>query len=274
MPLCSGWLAAVTNVRGGASLEVCRDNECPDDLRAPIFDGRDVIEWHRINDFQMVSLKQLAEQMLLAGSAGSLPLYVPGEQPRQKLVLRHRPLVFVSPDNPGAAAVADDLRRGMSNAFEVTSAAAALPTQLEEGKHRPAGGASHVLLYLNDQTYLGEAGQRLVEQLRLARAGGVKVVMVHENDAARGGCAFAIFFDGRTPEVLKDLYADLAVALYSGAFWPVSVALVAKALGAGKASRGDTFTTFGATRSAFAAPPPAAATSVGLPPCACVHEAL
>ena len=104
-----------------------------------------------------MSLKQLAEQMLLTGSAGSLPLFVPDEQPRQKLVLRHRPLVFVSPDNPGAAAVADDLRRGMSNAFEVTSAAAALPMQLEEGKHRAAGGASHFLLYLNDQTYLGEA---------------------------------------------------------------------------------------------------------------------
>ena len=69
-----------------------------------------------------------------------------------------------------------------------------------------------------------------MEQLRAARGGGVKVVMVHENDAARGGCAFAIFFDGRTPEVLKGLYDALALALYSGPFWPVSVALVAKAL--------------------------------------------
>ena len=67
--------------------------------------------------------------------------------------------------------------------------------------------------------------------------------MVHENDPTRGGCAFGLFFDGRTPdEVLKPLlgsgneqlrggiYDDLALALYSGAYWPVSVALVAKAL--------------------------------------------
>ena len=30
---------------------------------------------------------------------------------------------------------------------------------------------THFLLYLNDQTYLGEAGKRLAEQLRLARGG-------------------------------------------------------------------------------------------------------
>jgi len=35
-------------VRGGASLEVIQSHECPDDLRAPIFDGREVIHWHRI----------------------------------------------------------------------------------------------------------------------------------------------------------------------------------------------------------------------------------
>ena len=35
-------------VRGGASLEVIQRDECPDDLRAPIFDGREVIHWHRV----------------------------------------------------------------------------------------------------------------------------------------------------------------------------------------------------------------------------------
>ena len=29
-------------------LETIRDEECPDDLRDAIWDGRDVIEWHRI----------------------------------------------------------------------------------------------------------------------------------------------------------------------------------------------------------------------------------
>ena len=35
-------------VRGGEQLEVIRADECPEDLRRPIFDGREVIEWHRI----------------------------------------------------------------------------------------------------------------------------------------------------------------------------------------------------------------------------------
>ena len=56
--------------------------------------------------------------------------------------------------------------------------------------------------------------------------------MVHENDEARGGCQFGIFFDGRTPPELQGIYDDLAIALYPGPFFSVSVALVAKALGA------------------------------------------
>ena len=82
--------------------------------------------------------------------------------------------------------------------------------------------------------------------------------MVHENDSDWGvcccmsnqrtttellrldlaamwqGCDFGLFFDGRTPQDLlhAGIYNDLAIALYSGAFWPVSVTLVAKALGA------------------------------------------
>ena len=57
------------------------------------------------------------------------------------------------------------------------------------------------LLYLNDQTYLGEEGERLAEELRKVRAanGNVRVLMVHENDDTRGGCDFGTFFDGRTP---------------------------------------------------------------------------
>ena len=52
-------------VRGGAKLDFIRDEECPDELRGSVFDGRSVIEWHRIKDFQLVSLKLLAQQLLL-----------------------------------------------------------------------------------------------------------------------------------------------------------------------------------------------------------------
>ena len=48
---------------------------------------------------------------------------------------------------------------------------------------------THVLLYLNDNTYLGESGHRLAQILRKARTTELPIVMAHENDAAKGGCA-------------------------------------------------------------------------------------
>ena len=35
-------------VRGGAPIEVIKNEECPDDLRAPVFRGRAIIPWLRI----------------------------------------------------------------------------------------------------------------------------------------------------------------------------------------------------------------------------------
>jgi len=82
------------------------------------------------------------------------------------------------------------------------------------------------LLYLNDKTFLHAAGKTLAEELRTVRAEGstVQVIMVHENENARGGCDFGIFFDGRTPQDLLQggLFKALALALYPGMFWPVS----------------------------------------------------
>ncbi len=69
------------------------------------------------------------------------------------------------------------------------------------------------------------------------------MLLLHENDEANGGCPFARFFE-TTPQDLinppkreglpkeKGLYSQLALAAYSGPFWTVSVALVAKFLGA------------------------------------------
>jgi hypothetical protein len=35
-------------VRGGTHIEVIKNEECPDDLRAPVFRGREIIPWLRI----------------------------------------------------------------------------------------------------------------------------------------------------------------------------------------------------------------------------------
>ena len=125
---------------------------------------------------------------------------------------------------------------------EVTDDPAALRPSVVAGGATKRATATYFVLYLNDQTYLHEAGAKLADDLRTARAEGStnEIVMVHENDQQRGGCTFGTFFDGRTPEdlLIDGLYKALAVALYPGAFWPVSVALVARAMGATKARGG------------------------------------
>ena len=136
--------------------------------------------------------------------------------------------------------MANDLSKGMGGAISVAS---------------DVGSATHFLLYLNDQTYLDEPGEKLAAELKLF-SGKTKRVMVHENDGARGGCDFSIFFDGRTPQDLMQsgISNDLALALYAGAFFPVSGALVADALGAvGRGGRGA-FHTARAARSPASAP--------------------
>ena len=57
------------------------------------------------------------------------------------------------------------------------------------------------------------------------------------------------FFQTTPGDLIADgLYKALALALYPGSFWPVSVALVAKALGATRGTRRDGFTTISGMR--------------------------
>ena len=229
----------------------------------------------------MMSIKLISEQLLLggprAGNLDKLDLFIPGELPRQKLTFSRRIVVFASPNNPGALRVAEDLVLAMGNCIEVT---------IDETNAM----ITHFLLYLNDHTYSEPAGAKLAEELRRAmvvsesRKSTIEIVTVHENDPERGGCDFGIFFDGRTPKDLVDggiynvraLYAlylplssplpfmqalpshttcnprfqAIAQALFSGRFWPVSAALVAKAMGATTTtgSRSRSFTTESALR--------------------------
>ena len=52
----------------------------------------------------------------------------------------------------------------------------------------------HFLLYLNNKTFVGEEGLTLAAEMQMVLNAGMRVVMVHENDIERGGCAFSYFF--------------------------------------------------------------------------------
>ena len=88
------------------------------------------------------------------------------------------------------------------------------------------------MLYLAEQTWVGEPGEHLANEVRRARIIGLPVVMLHENDMDNGGCEFAVSSQRRQGLDQGRLYRALALAFYPGAFRPVSISLVACALGA------------------------------------------
>ena len=242
-------------VRGGGSLEFIKNEECDIELHG-IFEGRDVIMWHRIKvrapcltccasafacthapscvlwqAFQDMSLQLLSEQLLLScpsyATAKSLPLYVPGEVTLQRIQFSSPVVLYASQNNPGAAAAAGMLIEGAEHALSFTV----------EPPSIGGGVATHFLLYLAHETYVGEAGEALAEELREARANGLPIVMLHENDMDNGGCEFARFFE-TTPQdlIAGGLYTALAFANYPGPFRPISIALTQKYIADGLAA--------------------------------------
>ena len=104
---------------------------------------------------------------------------------------------------------------------------------------------SFFLIYLNTDTFLGERGEALANELRYifglsrgVRADArsceplVKVIMVHERRATSGGCEFDRFLHV-TPKdlVIGGLYKPIAISLYPGAHEQISYAEVCKAMG-------------------------------------------
>ena len=92
---------------------------------------------------------------------------------------------------------------------------------------------------------MGSQGEALAREMSKARAAGLPVVLVHENDGARDGCAFDTFFQTTPQDLINDgIYSQIANACHSGPHRSVSLALIAKACGARPvASRFARFTT-------------------------------
>ncbi|EOD04586.1 hypothetical protein EMIHUDRAFT_374556, partial [Emiliania huxleyi CCMP1516] len=173
--------------------------ECPEDLQPDIFEkGWTHTIYMRIEEFQRVSLKTIA--VLLSSpnylDRTSLPLCVPGEPESQSLAFAKATLLWASPANAGAQALAD----------EIADAFAGLTISTAEAP----GPATHMLLYLNEDSFSDE---RLADQVKQAREDKLKIVMAHENDPDLGGCQFSRMFE----ELIADgLYKDLAKSCFPG----------------------------------------------------------
>ena len=87
---------------------------------------------------------------------------------------------------------------------------------------------------LNQDTYLGPEGKVFAQEVRQARAAGLRLALIHEKDDLLRGCDFSTFFETTPTDLLNDgIYSTLATTFVGGtAHRAVSRALLAKTLGA------------------------------------------
>ena len=162
----------------------------------------------------------------------SLPLFVPGDASSQTLVFSKPVVLWASPANPGAAELGGELARAFPGLTVSTarSPASTPPSMAPRGmarRTRRDGGVTHMLLYLNQNTWLEDDGERLAEQVKQAREDKLKIVMVHENDPALGGCAFDRMFEVTPQELINDgLYRNLARSFFPGAYREAPLAII------------------------------------------------
>ncbi|EOD14409.1 hypothetical protein EMIHUDRAFT_451815 [Emiliania huxleyi CCMP1516] len=224
--------------KGGGTLAELR-SECPEELQAAIFDaGWPMTVWHRIEAFQHVSLKVIAEALLLKtpkyAGEDALPLCIPGELRADGLAFPKPVVLWASTLNAGARELANAVVVAVSGEISVTDAP---PSRLSSLPRASGSGdeATHMLLYLKWSTWAGDSAEPLAEQVRAAREARLPIVMAHENDAALGGCIFGRFFEVTPRDLIADgLYNDLAVGCHADPHRQVSIAHLAQALGATK----------------------------------------
>ena len=266
--------------KGGAPLEELKLELENEEHRNALFDGRRVTVWHRISDFQLVSLVQIAEELLhfspQYSRSEALPMYVPGGLLQQRLTFSKPLVLFVSPNNPGAVEAAAEMtsrftQLSVTNTLTISSTKyrlrSSVLTSASSSNTDPAGNDQHFLLYLNQRTYSGTEGEAFAAEVREARKAGMPIAMVHENDPGLGGCEFATFFETTPRDLIEDgLYKALAIAFVSGKnHRKVSRALLAKVLGAQERKSGfhDTFEAAEQSVSAAGAAAPTAVGAVG-----------
>jgi hypothetical protein len=163
--------------KGGGPLDLLK-SECPKERRALIFDGRTPITWHRIKDYQNLTLKLIATEMLCHSpvyrtvgakaqaedaTKPGLGLTIPGETDVSELVLPGSLVIWCSPGNPGAKSVVQELAAALGGS--------ASPIRVVGSQPDAAAGESAVMVvYLNKQTWVKPVEREaLARDLRVAR---------------------------------------------------------------------------------------------------------
>ena len=220
----------------GSTPEACEEYV----FRTSQADGRPIIPWHRIKDFQLMSLTMIAQSGLVDSPAyaarRTLKFYIPKVTSDPKKLISNKPVcLYTSPFNPGAAEAAAELATavlGLSATDRPPDGCGAIELELPAWDDA-SSEATHFLLYLSDETFVGDVGKLFAEQMRVVKARGIPYLMIHENDPERHGCEFGHFFSTTPQDLIENgIYGPLAITFSWGEHRQVSLVLAAKVLGA------------------------------------------
>ena len=144
------------------------------------------------------------------------------------MACRKAVVVYTSNANPGAKAIAEELKASLHEGatIRITTHAPASPIDVEE-----AEPPTHWLLLLSRATFLSNTV--LEEELKVALKADFLPVLVHENDAQQGGCEFKEILE-MAPDELKELrlFDPMAVPWHPGVHRAVNLRQLAVKLGA------------------------------------------
>lgn len=150
---------------------------------------------------------------------------MPAEVTRREWLFRNGQVVlWVDPANPRAYAAAQEIKSSTS-----------IPER-QLTIQSTKDGSTHLLVYLNKDTFYGTVGDTFAQTVREHRENGGKVVCLHECDLSRGGCPWSTVVENTPMDLLLDgLYpqaAETILKLHGGPHREVSIAIVCKKLGA------------------------------------------
>ena len=229
-------------LHGGGGLQELFD-ECPKELREYVFgnansipSGIDVIAFHRLKDFSLASLTRIAEVLYRECNAEKLrvspvraakaarSIYLPSAIAEQPILLSGNVDVLVSSAHPQALTAAKALATTFATAQaegrapkDAALAVSVFPPSIDILLRRIENAtALHsrlcLLLLLDKETFaINEKGETLAQHVRVARAAGVPILLVHDEQACEFDTCIAM-----TPDdlVTSGLYAkQIAVAL-------------------------------------------------------------
>jgi len=219
--------------------------------------------------FQLLTLKMIAIRVLhcmpsYLSHQHPPVVYIPGEIESQTFEFPQPIHLYASDFNPGAAEMMDEfvqryqamtvtqeppqcLQRSNRSSQRLSRLSVSLAKTL--GLDHPEE-LTHMVLYLTDQTFVGQIGQHLSQEVQQARSLGIEILLIHENDPDHDGCAFDKLFQSTPEELVSEgLYNKIAVACHPGPHRLVSLALIAKEVG-GVKKRSKVAAAIQATRSA------------------------